>query len=261
MSVPSQESIYQLIPRVPPPQPRPPRHKSKFGEMVKSEATQNKAASKTMGAAKVPVNSPQKYLLKHSKEIKVPEKTARQSDLISKKPSVPLHNDRPQMGAKSTRDFIKTNAVNNIMTVPKKPAAKYVDSATGATHSLETSGLVPKYCQKQEYGKVPSYLEQRKKEMGEAQEEYDRYVAESLQRGQMEKVQQEEREVLLAGLKKNWEELHHQYQGLSVVTDTAPKKARKERMEAEMKQLEKDIELVERHKMIYIAQEQPQFAY
>lgn len=62
------------------------------------------------------------------------------------------------------------------------------------------------------------------------------------------------REVLLAGLKANWEELHHQYQGLSVITDTAPKKARKERMEAEMKQLEKDIELIERHSKLYISQ-------
>ena len=62
------------------------------------------------------------------------------------------------------------------------------------------------------------------------------------------------REELLTGLKKNWEVLHHQYQGLSVVTDTAPKKARKERMEAEMKQLERDIELIERHKVILVSQ-------
>lgn len=61
------------------------------------------------------------------------------------------------------------------------------------------------------------------------------------------------RQDILNGLKMNWEELHHQYQGLSVVTDTAPKKARKERMEAEMKQLERDIETIEKHKVIYIA--------
>ena len=65
------------------------------------------------------------------------------------------------------------------------------------------------------------------------------------------------RESLLAGLKANWEDLHHQYQGLSVVTDTAPKKARKERMEAEMKQLEKDIDLIERHRRLYVSQPQP----
>ena len=60
------------------------------------------------------------------------------------------------------------------------------------------------------------------------------------------------RQNIIAGLKTNWEEIHHQYQGLSVVTDTAPKKNRKERMEAEMNQLENDIELLEKHPKIYI---------
>ena len=62
----------------------------------------------------------------------------------------------------------------------------------------------------------------------------------------------EERTKIIDGLKQNWEELHHRYQGLSVVTDTAPKKYRKERMEAEMKQLERDIEMVEKHRHIFI---------
>lgn len=44
-----------------------------------------------------------------------------------------------------------------------------------------------------------------------------------------------------------------------MVTDTAPKKARKERMEAEMKQLERDIELIERHKVILVSQ--PEVVY
>lgn len=107
----------------------------------------------------------------------------------------------------------------------------------------------------QDYGKVPGYLERRCKEMEESQAEYDQYVVESIRKGQMAQVGDTEREELLAGLKANWEEIHHQYQGLSVITDTAPKKARKQRMEAKMKQLEKDIELVERHKLIYISQD------
>ena len=109
---------------------------------------------------------------------------------------------------------------------------------------------------RQDYGQVPQYLERRKEEMATAQQEYEEYIAESMRRGQMGQVERDEREELLAGLKKNWEELHHQYQGLSVVTDTATKKARKERMEAAMKQLEKDIDLIERHRVIYIAKEQ-----
>lgn len=256
MSIPSEESIYKLIPRVLGPAPKPPRYKSKFYDVVKTETRQNKAASKTMGPAKVPVKPPQDYL-KRSKEPKLPEKKAFQyPDQSSRRPAVPPHTERPQMGAKSSKNFITTNAVTNVMSVPRKPAPKYVDTAGGSRHELEKSGLVPKYVNKKDYGQVPPYLEQRKQEMEEAQAMYDHYIKESLQRGQVQQVAEEERLVLLEGLKKNWEELHHQYQGLSVVTDTAPKKARKERMEAEMKQLEKDIELIERHQAIYISQPQ-----
>jgi ribosome recycling factor len=89
--------------------------------------------------------------------------------------------------------------------------------------------------------------------MRRAQEEYDAYIAEHFRRGAMRHLTADERQAILQGLKKNWEEIHEQYQGISVVTDTAPKKNRKERMEAEMKQLERDIETVERHSVIYIA--------
>lgn len=105
----------------------------------------------------------------------------------------------------------------------------------------------------QEYGSTPQYLQRRQEEMKRAQEEYNAYVAEHFRRGAMQQLSEDERQSILNGLKKNWEEIHDQYQGLSVVTDTAPKKNRKERMEAEMKQLERDIETIERHKIIYIA--------
>ena len=62
-----------------------------------------------------------------------------------------------------------------------------------------------------------------------------------------------ERDTMLDGLKSNWETIQHEYQTLSVITDTLPKKLRKERMEAEMKQLERDIETIERHTIIYLA--------
>ena len=89
--------------------------------------------------------------------------------------------------------------------------------------------------------------------MKAAQEEYDAYIAEHFRRGAMQCLSEQERQEILDGLKCNWERLHHEYQGLSVVTDTAPKKNRKERMEAEMKQLERDIETIEKHRVIYIA--------
>ncbi|XP_064401854.1 enkurin-like [Halichondria panicea] len=258
MSVPTGESIYQLIPRVPPARVKNPRHKSKFTPGVKTEEKRNKQPSKTMGPAKVGLNPPQSFLKKHSKE---PQLTGNSDFKFSdvRKPPVPGHTERPQMGAKSTRNFIATNAVNNILSVPRKPAPTYVDTEAGSKHQLEESGLVPKYINKREYGKVPGYLEQRRREMEAAQADYDAYVVESLREGQMEQVGVSERDSLLAGLKSNWDEIHHRYQGLSVVADTAPKKARKERMEAEMKQLERDIQLVEKHRVIYIAQDTPAY--
>lgn len=57
---------------------------------------------------------------------------------------------------------------------------------------------------------------------------------------------------ILKGLKKNWEELQKQYQGLPILTDTMPKKMKKSKLEASLKQLEKDIVLVERHPYIYV---------
>ena len=59
---------------------------------------------------------------------------------------------------------------------------------------------------------------------------------------------------ILAGLKEKWQDLYQQYQGLSVVTDTISKRMRKEWMEEQMRQIEKDIETIEKHTSIYVAQ-------
>merc|ERR1739848_552375 len=136
---------------------------------------------------------------------------------------------------------------------------KFADTRDGKIHDLEDSGLTLKYVKKDNYGETPKYLTKRKEEAERQQQEYDEYVKESMRKGAMKELSYEERQMTIAGLKCNWEEIHHQYQGLSVVTDTAPKKNRKERMEAEMNQLEKDIELLEKHPKIYIAQ--PSMAY
>lgn len=104
----------------------------------------------------------------------------------------------------------------------------------------------------QDFGEVPIYLTKRKEEVKRAQEEYDHYIAEHFKRGALRQLTEDERKAILDGLKANWEDIQDQYQSLSVVTDTYPKKQRKERMEAQMKQLERDIELIESHKIIYI---------
>lgn len=117
------------------------------------------------------MNPPTSFLKKHSKEpvLPAPEKTT--VNLDSRKPIVP---SPPQLAKKSTKNFVTTNALTNITAVPKKPTPKYVDCPTGKSHDLEKSGLLPKFVKKEDYGQVPTYLEQRKKELEEAQAEYTR---------------------------------------------------------------------------------------
>ena len=100
---------------------------------------------------------------------------------------------------------------------------------------------------------MPKYLVERKNALERAQADYEEYVREQEERGQLQQLTDSERALLLAGLKGNWEELHRQYLTLSVMIDTIPKKLRKERLETQMRALEKDIESLERHSVIYIA--------
>ena len=246
------ESIYNLIPRAIEKPQKPPRYDSKFKPTVKVEMKTNRSPNKTMGPAKVDVPIPEEFLKKHTREHRLAIENSPKERDPNRKPPVPRHDEKPLMGIRTNKNFVNTNAVENIMSVAKKPLPKYVDTRNGDTSLLEKSGLVPKFLNKEDYGKVPDYLQKRNEEVKRAQEEYDAYIRERMRQGAMKQLTDEERDEIISGLKKNWEELHHQYQGLSVVTDTTPKKNRKERMEAEMKQLERDIELVEKHKIIYI---------
>ncbi|KAF3703777.1 Enkurin [Channa argus] len=246
-----QESVYNLIPKEKVEIQKPPRYVSKFRPMVALEKELAKDAMRTMGPAKVEVPSPDKYLKKHSKEAKLSEKTQSFKEAHhtcdAKKPPVPLRTEMPLMGIHTKRDFIKTATV-----VPMKPQPTCVDTNKGHKQQLINSGLVPKYIKKKNYGEVPEYLQQRNEEEQKAQEAYDNYVKDQKEKGAMKHLSDEERQAILKGLKKNWDELHHEYQSLSLVTDTLSKKAHKECLEVAMKQLENDINLIERFKTIYI---------
>lgn len=247
-------SIYGLIPETEIKRERPPRHVSKFRDNAKDEYTKQKVDHKTMGQAKVPLRQPESFMKKHEREPVLPDRREfHYPDEERRRPQVPTTKDQPLMGLKTSKNFITNNAVQNITSVPRAAQKIYVDTRRGDKNLLEPSGLEPVYVHRKDYGETPKYLEKRKDEMRRAQEEYDAYIAEHFRRGAMRHLTADERQAIIQGLKKNWEEIHEQYQGISVVTDTAPKKNRKERMEAEMKQLERDIETVERHSVIYIA--------
>ena len=55
----------------------------------------------------------------------------------ARRPPVPKKDEKPVMGLNSNKNFIHTNAVENIMSVAKKPTPKYVDKPSGTTNNLE----------------------------------------------------------------------------------------------------------------------------
>lgn len=132
----------------------------------------------------------------------------------------------------------------------RKPIPRYVDSHRGDFHELQTSGLTPIYTHRPTFGRVPKYLKKRIKEL-KMEEEIARQK-EINKQPLCRYVTQDERQKVINGLRHNWNDLQKKYQGLSIITDTLSKKMRKLTIESQLKQLEKDILLIEQNPHIYV---------
>ncbi|NXX29742.1 ENKUR protein, partial [Nicator chloris] len=225
------------------------RYISRLRELVKHEAEKNKSQWKTMGPAKVAVPSPNDFLQKRSKEPKLAPKKKEQDG--KKWLPLPPRTYHPVIHIK--KNFINKNAVAVIKGEPKKPRHFCVDTRQGDKYLLEPSGLFPKYIKKKNYGVLPKYVTQRNEEMKREEEEYQASVLEELKKKALKPLSEEERINILKALKKKWEEINHAYQGLPILTDTTYKRMHKEELELKLKQLEHDIEAIEKHKSVYIA--------
>merc|ERR1711937_678802 len=225
----AEESIYCLIPPVIAPPPKPPLYRSACPGVTAAE----RPPAATMGPLKVTPPNPQNFLKSYTREDnKLPEpKKFEFTDAVDKKPAVPRRNERPVLGLVTSKNFITCNAVENILAVPKKTDVRQVS-----------------YMNKKGYGKVPAYLEKVK---GEIQDEYN-YIMQ-MQEAANEEMDDEgygctrmlsegERIEMLNGLKTNWDRINKAYQTLSFTLDTPAKKQRKEEFEAQLEQLERDIE-------------------
>merc|ERR1712054_28369 len=189
---------------------------------------------------------PDSYLKAYTREDnKLPEpRKFEYQDTVERKPSVPPRSEKPVMGLVTSKNFITCNAVENILAVPKKTDVRQVS-----------------YMNKKGYGKVPAYLEKVK---GEIQDEYN-YIMQ-MQEAAVEEMEDEgygrtrilsenERIEVLNGLKTNWDRINKAYQTLSFTLDTPAKKQRKEEFEAQLEQLERDIERLSK-KNVFVEEQQ-----
>jgi len=156
------------------------------------------------------------------------------------KPSLPAKDDKPVMNLVTSKNFVVANAVETILAAPKK-----------------TSTATKDYLHKEDYGKVPKYLGSIKADI-EDEYEYIRQLQsmeENSRNSQSRCLSDEEKYGLIMGLKSKWEAVNTDYQATTHLTklDTIGKVKRKEMYEAQLQQIEKDIEKLNR-KNIYVDQ-------
>jgi len=161
----------------------------------------------------------------------------------AKKPTVPTGAELKEAYAtaekKDPKNFITANAVENILAVPKRqPEAQ-------------------DWLKKPHFGTVPPYLQKIKKEISD-EYEYIRTMQqqqESAAPPGMRLLPEEERLKLVDDLKGKWDAVNATYQQSSVLSlaslDTIGKVKRKEMYEAQLAQIEKDIEKLSK-KFVYV---------
>lgn len=252
------ESIYNLIPRDSEAVGGgSQRYKSQYSGQVRQEYQQTKDFSKTMGPLRVDPGSPAHFLKKGEGTQSVsptrPPEPRTQSHSLTR-PPVPKHDELTPLAEPTSKNFIRENTMEVLRAVPKKAEPVILDrtSGPGGRQVLEESGLVPKYSKKEDFGKVPDYLTQRKEHEAQYQRDRQAHLDAMSRAGAPRQLSGDERQRLLDGLKANWTQLHHDYQALSVVTDTVSKRQRKKRLEEKLASLEADIRRVESHPVIYV---------
>jgi hypothetical protein len=187
---------------------------------------------------------PQDYLKKKTRSSSVPSlpqikrnhpELLHPSKLKTKnKPQVPKPDEQPIMNLVSSKNFIVANAVEVILAAPQKSSHPTKD-----------------YLHKEDYGRVPKYLESIKKDIAA---EYE-YISQMQKKDEssVRLITDGEKDCLIQGLKAKWESVNHNYQATTHMTkvDTVGKIQRKEGYEAELSQIEKDIERLNK-KSIYV---------
>ena len=251
------ESIYNFIPKPRPEVAAQSRYRSKYGHEPPlvastfglngtrntgkgvSSIRQTQVVNSTFGPREVDVPDPSKFLRRGSRARMPSVPATRLKCRSPQKPPVPTRTDRPVMGLVTCRNFVTSNAAETILASPPK-RKKEEDDEDG------------EFFKGSSYGNVPEYLERVKGEIRSEQEVIDRHVREKIEENKEAEpecvpMEEEERLRLLGALKGRWDKINHNYQKIShrVAIEYGDIK-RKEAQEAELGQLEKDMEQLSR---------------
>ncbi|KAF5295488.1 hypothetical protein FQR65_LT10476 [Abscondita terminalis] len=249
------ENIYEAVKKDKVFHRKEPRYVSRYRDSILLEYQKVKRRPHaTMGLPERPLPSASNYLKKTFQvrdKVKIDKTTATWSLLQPVVPtSILLKEDKERRkNLPPQKNFIHVNIKKAITQKPKEPEEKMVLDRFGTSKKM-SAGLEPVYIYKDTFGKIPKYLKKFIREREKALLLQKDLIG--TDQPKCRYITEEQRELLLKGLKENWEELQKSYQGLPILIDTIPKKHRKVKLEEELKKLEKDIVLVETHPYIYV---------
>lgn len=251
------------------------------GTRVLTEA--KKSLHRTMGYAHTPVAPPSAFLRKNQ-GVKWRRENTHKCPKVKPMPPLPPPGNVGKTNV--APNFIKRNKEAAGRTVSCPPPPRYIDTPVGTRHNLLSSGLVPQHIGRKDFGKIPIYLKRTKKMLAEANAVCAKEQARLLElcRGikgftkssltkvsagpsEVKKVSagppevpgmrvmdQAERNEILEGLRMSLTEMTKQYQSMSLLIDSAAKRARKSKLETDLRQVEQDILLIETTPIIYVSE-------
>ncbi|XP_023937951.2 enkurin [Bicyclus anynana] len=242
------EVIYTILDKPPPEPPKTPRYESQLEKQLKEMKIPQ--LRRTFGYAETPLKVPDQFLKKGEglgQPMKKSDHKCIASGSLPPVPKCPPPGKKPE---KPKTNFRVLNIKKVIKTKPLLVEPRLVDTRDGHTKKIKGSGEVPEFCLRKDFGQMPEYLVKRNRRI---QKELDKIrYAEENKESLCKLINEEERLELLKDLKYNWQLLQKAFLQLPILTDTIPKIHRKTKMEQELKQLEKDIALVESNPYIYI---------
>lgn len=220
-------------------------------KLISVDAT--KDHHRTFGFAKYPKSVPDKFLKKND-GIRVLKIHNHKCPTMPPIPEVPKVADIVKKEKKPPENIIQRNIVRAKTATPGKPKPEYIDTRDGHKQNI-LIGL----SEMRNFAKVPKWYSLKKypKKLPICKDVTPVKESRSVPEG-VKLLSLEERINLIKGLKKTWIELQRLYQGLPVLTDTIPKKIRKNTLEMDLRQLEKDILLIEENPLIYVCIDEKQ---
>ena len=161
------------------------------------------------------------------------------STVQGRKAGVPKKEEKPIMGLKSDKNFVVANVVENTLAVPKKRSENTVNIPTT-----------------DKFGKVPTYVTQRKNELQSQKNMELEYHANSAAAAEkLQEITGSELKTLRDSIQARWDQVNREFGTMGFQVETESKKRRHEQLDLELRTIEAGLDKIGRAR-VFVYDEQ-----